>query len=53
VSEGEEDSRVPGLFDEVYHRSMEDPEGFWGDAAASVHWYRRWESLRALGYPKK
>jgi propionyl-CoA synthetase len=27
-----------GTFDEVYDRSMADPEGFWGEAARAVHW---------------
>ena len=24
---------------------MKDPEGFWGDAAEAVHWYRRWDRV--------
>jgi propionyl-CoA synthetase len=27
-----------GTFDEVYDRSLADPEGFWGDAATAIHW---------------
>ncbi len=27
-----------GTFDEVYERSLADPEGFWADAAAAIHW---------------
>jgi len=27
-----------GTFDEVYDRSMADPEGFWGEAATAIHW---------------
>ncbi len=26
-------------FTAVYRRSIEDPQGFWGDAARDVHWY--------------
>jgi len=27
-----------GTFDEVYERSLTDPEGFWGEAATAIHW---------------
>jgi propionyl-CoA synthetase len=33
------------LFDEVYARSMNDPEGFWAEAAQDVHWYRKWDRV--------
>ena len=29
-----------GRFDEVYRRSLEDPEGFWAEAAAAIDWDR-------------
>ena len=32
-------------FDEVYRRSIDDPEGFWGEAAEQVHWYRKWDKV--------
>jgi propionyl-CoA synthetase len=28
-------------YDAVYARSIQDPEGFWGEAANDVHWFRR------------
>ncbi len=31
-----------GAYGEVYRRSIENPEGFWGEAAEAVSWYRRW-----------
>jgi propionyl-CoA synthetase len=34
-----------GRFDEVYRRSLADPEGFWGEAAACIHWTRRWDKV--------
>ncbi|MHB8837035.1 MAG: propionyl-CoA synthetase [Candidatus Methylomirabilia bacterium] len=34
-----------GRFDEVHARSMKDPEGFWGEAAGKVHWYRPWDMV--------
>jgi propionyl-CoA synthetase len=29
----------------VFDRSMSDPEGFWGEAAEAVHWYKKWEKV--------
>ncbi|MDD1653063.1 MAG: propionyl-CoA synthetase [Methanomicrobiales archaeon] len=37
---------MPEPFAEAYRRSLEDPEGFWGDAARSVDWYRPWDRVR-------
>ena len=28
-------------YDNVYARSINDPEGFWGEAANDVHWFRK------------
>ena len=32
-------------YDEVYRRSLADPEGFWGEAAEAIDWERRWDSV--------
>ena len=32
-------------YDAAYARSLADPEGFWGEAAADVHWYRKWDRV--------
>ncbi|MBL4721063.1 MAG: propionyl-CoA synthetase, partial [Alphaproteobacteria bacterium] len=32
-------------FDEVYRRSMEDPEGFWAEAAEDISWYKKWDKV--------
>ena len=29
-----------GAYEEAHRRSLEDPEGFWGEAATAVDWYR-------------
>ena len=26
-------------------QSLRDPEGFWAEAAESVHWYKRWDRV--------
>ncbi len=33
------------LFASVYRRSLDDPEGFWGDAAAGIDWITPWETV--------
>jgi propionyl-CoA synthetase len=32
-------------FDEVYRRSLSDPEGFWAEAAERIDWTRRWDKV--------
>ncbi|MED6309612.1 MAG: propionyl-CoA synthetase [Pseudomonadota bacterium] len=32
-------------FDEVYNRSLADPEGFWSEAAEAIHWEKKWDTL--------
>jgi propionyl-CoA synthetase len=29
----------------VYRRSLEDPEGFWGEAASALHWFEPWRKV--------
>ena len=37
--------RAIGRFDDIYRRSLEDPEGFWADAAAAIDWDEPWERV--------
>jgi len=30
---------------DAYRRALEDPEGFWGEQAALLHWERRWDRV--------
>jgi propionyl-CoA synthetase len=32
-------------YTDVYQRSIQDPEGFWAEAAQAVHWYKPWDSV--------
>jgi propionyl-CoA synthetase len=32
-------------FEDVYRRSLEDPEGFWAEAAAAIDWDEPWERV--------
>lgn len=34
-----------GALDDAFKRSLEDPAGFWGEAAEGVHWYKKWEKV--------
>ncbi|MDJ0895291.1 MAG: propionyl-CoA synthetase [Alphaproteobacteria bacterium] len=34
-----------GHFDAVYRRSLEDPDGFWGDAAADIDWTKPYDKV--------
>ena len=40
-----EEGKMSSRFDEVYERSINDPEGFWGEAAEALHWYRKWDQV--------
>src|SRR5438045_9428247 len=30
---------------DAYRRAQEDPEGFWSERAAALHWERRWDRV--------
>jgi propionyl-CoA synthetase len=32
-------------FDEIYRRSLEDPDGFWAEAAEGVDWFKKWDKV--------
>ncbi|MDE1147409.1 MAG: propionyl-CoA synthetase [Azospirillaceae bacterium] len=34
-----------GRYAESYHRSLDDPEGFWGEAARAIDWIEPWEHV--------
>lgn len=36
---------VTPAYDLTYRRSIEDPEGFWGEAAGNVVWEKRWDRI--------
>jgi propionyl-CoA synthetase len=36
---------MPNRYDEVYARSMHQPEEFWAEAAGDVRWFKRWERV--------
>lgn len=32
-------------YKEIYERSLNDPEGFWGEAAEGLHWEKTWDKV--------
>jgi len=32
-------------YDEMYRRSIADPEGFWADVARDLHWFKPWQKV--------
>jgi propionyl-CoA synthetase len=32
-------------FDEIYNRSLADPEGFWAEAAEGIDWIEKWDKV--------
>jgi propionyl-CoA synthetase len=34
-----------GRFDDIYRRSLEDPDGFWAEAAVKIDWVEPWERV--------
>ncbi|HET8727540.1 MAG TPA: propionyl-CoA synthetase [Alphaproteobacteria bacterium] len=40
-----------GRYDEMHGRSLTDPEGFWGEAAAAIDWSKPWDRVLDLSSP--
>jgi propionyl-CoA synthetase len=34
-----------GKYEELFKRSISDPEGFWGEAAEAITWYKKWDKV--------
>lgn len=40
-------------YEELYRRSVDDPEGFWADMAAStLHWHKKWDTVLEYDFEK-
>jgi propionyl-CoA synthetase len=42
---------MPRLSDLIHERSLTDPDGFWGEAAESIDWYRKWDRVCDRSHP--
>lgn len=40
-----------GKYEEVFRRSIEDPEGFWGEAAEAITWHKKWDKVLDASNP--
>ncbi|MEK7732132.1 MAG: AMP-binding protein, partial [Planctomycetota bacterium] len=38
---------------QMYERSIEDPEGFWGEVAEDFHWQKKWTKVREFDFRNK
>jgi len=36
---------VSNAYDEAYRRSLDDPEGYWGEIAEDVRWIKKWDRV--------
>ncbi len=34
-----------GKYDEIFKKSINDPEAFWGQAAEAIDWYKKWDKV--------
>ena len=32
-------------YEEMFQRSLEDPEGFWAEQGEKIHWYKKWDRV--------
>lgn len=37
-------------YQEMYQKSIDDPEGFWAEIAETFHWYQKWDTVRSYNY---
>ena len=42
---------MTNAFDDACARSLADPEGFWGEVAEDVHWYKKWDKVLDASNP--
>ena len=38
-------------YDQTYHRSIADPEGFWAEVASELEWFKPWDKVFQWDYP--
>lgn len=40
-------------YQKIYKKSIEDPEGFWGELAHDLEWYKKWEKVLDYSFQDK
>jgi acetyl-CoA synthetase len=38
-------------YEQLWQRARDDPEGFWGEQAQTLHWFRRWDRVLVWNEP--
>src|SRR5215813_6449524 len=38
-------------YEQIYRRSVDDPEGFWAEAARELHWFKPWDKVLEWDLP--
>lgn len=39
-------------YQEMYKRSLDDPDGFWGEYAGELEWYKKWDKVLEYDFEK-
>ena len=39
-------------YTEMYERSINDPDGFWGEVAEDFHWFKKWDKVRDYNFDR-
>jgi acetyl-CoA synthetase len=39
-------------YERLWQRAKDDPEGFWGEQANGLHWFRRWDQVLVWNEPR-
>jgi len=42
---------VTGALEQAFSRSLENPAGFWGEAAEAVYWHKKWDKVLDASRP--
>ena len=40
-------------YKEMYDRSINDPDGFWGEQAEEFHWFKKWDKVQSYNYDRR
>ncbi|PYU61252.1 MAG: propionyl-CoA synthetase [Acidobacteria bacterium] len=38
-------NRTSGAWQAAFNRSIDDPQAFWSEAGAAIHWYKKWDKV--------
>ena len=39
-------------YEALHPRSLDDPDGFWAEVAADLHWFQKWDRVLRMGRPR-